>query len=296
MSRRPNRSIVDAVATILGVEPSGWTPVTERGYANNERWIARLSDGSSAFAKLAVDARTAAWLRTEYLVYSALNERFLPKMVGWRDEGDMPVLVLENLEDCLWPPPWSSSSVDAVLGALRQISATRPPAGLPSLDSYRRDLASWARVAAEPEPFLELGLCSASWLQAALPALRDAEDAAKLEGEALVHLDVRSDNICIRGESAVLVDWNFACSGNPLMNIASWLPSLAAEGGPAPEEVLPEGADELAALVSGYFAARAGLPPPATAPRVRVVQRQQLEVALPWAARALGLSVPTPGA
>jgi len=35
-----------------------------------------------------------------------------------------------------------------------------------------------------------------------------------------------------------------------------------AEGGPAPEAILPEGGAELAALFSGYFAARAGLPPP----------------------------------
>jgi hypothetical protein len=44
-----------------------------------------------------------------------------------------------------------------------------------------------------------------------------------------------------------------------------------------------------AALTAGYFAARVGLPAPPTAPAVRDVQRRQLEVALPWAARELGL-------
>ncbi len=48
---------------------------------------------------------------------------------------------------------------------------------------------------------------------------------------------------------------------------------------------------EIAAL-AGFFAARAGLAPPATAPRVRIVQREQLTVALPWACRALGLPAP----
>jgi hypothetical protein len=55
---------------------------------------------------------------------------------------------------------------------------------------------------------------------------------------------------------------------------------------------LPD-APEVAAWVAGFFAARAGLPVIPDAPRVRVVQRQQLETALPWAARALGL--PPPG-
>ena len=49
------------------------------------------------------------------------------------------------------------------------------------------------------------------------------------------------------------------------MDLAAWAPSLQAEGGPAPEAIIPSGGVELAALVSGYFAANAGLPPPATA-------------------------------
>jgi hypothetical protein len=44
--------------------------------------------------------------------------------------------------------------------------------------------------------------------------------------------------------------------------------------------------------MSGFFAARAGLPPIPTAPHVREVQLAQLRTALPWAARALGLPPP----
>jgi len=47
---------------------------------------------------------------------------------------------------------------------------------------------------------------------------------------------------------------------------------------------------------AGFFAARAGLPEISDAPQVRTVQRQQLETALPWAARALDLPpLPTKG-
>ena len=41
--------------------------------------------------------------------------------------------------------------------------------------------------------------------------------------------------------------------------------------------------------VSGFFAARAGLPEIPVAPHVRGLQRAQLRAALPWAIRALGL-------
>jgi len=41
--------------------------------------------------------------------------------------------------------------------------------------------------------------------------------------------------------------------------------------------------------MSGYMAARAGLPPPESAPGVREVQLEQLQTALPWAIRELDL-------
>ena len=70
------------------------------------------------------------------------------------------------------------------------------------------------------------------------------------------------------------------------------LPSLKLEGGPDPWELVPD-SQGFAALMAGFFAARAGLPPPPTAPTVREFQHRQAEVALPWAARELGLPPPT---
>jgi aminoglycoside phosphotransferase (APT) family kinase protein len=142
-------------------------------------------------------------------------------------------------------------------------------------------------------PFLRLHLCSHGWLDQALPILLAASEAVVLAGDALMHLDVRSDNLCLRGGQAILIDWNWAVIGNPELDVAAWLPSLHAEGGPAPEEILPDHGP-LAALLSGYWASRAGLPPIPDAPRVRELQLMQLRVALPWAARALGLPEPTP--
>lgn len=97
--------------------------------------------------------------------------------------------------------------------------------------------------------------------------------------------------MCITERRALFVDWNHACLSNPQLDLGFWLPSLAYEGGPAPEHILPD-APDIAAWVSGFFAARAGLPGIPDAPQVRLVQRQQLATALPWAARALGLPPP----
>ena len=123
------------------------------------------------------------------------------------------------------------------------------------------------------------------------PPLIDAEESAVLDGPCPTHQDVRSDNLCFREGRALLVDWNLAVLAHPDVDIAFWLPSLHAEGGPAPEDILPDAAP-LAAVVSGFFAERAGKPPIPTAPGVCRVQREQLRSALPWAARALGLAPP----
>jgi aminoglycoside phosphotransferase (APT) family kinase protein len=132
-------------------------------------------------------------------------------------------------------------------------------------------------------------------LQRFLPELKEAAAAADVGGDRLLHLDVRSDNVCLREGVAILVDWNWACVGDPLFEVAAWLPSLHAEGGPSPEEVLAPGTpglDAFAALLAGYFCAHAVKPPIPEAPHVRPLQLAQARTALPWAARALGLSQP----
>ena len=141
------------------------------------------------------------------------------------------------------------------------------------------------------KPLLSTRLCTTSWLEKALPALLQASDDAQLDGTELLHFDVRSDNLCLREGRALLFDWNLARVGNGDFDIAFWLPSLTLEGGPSPWEVLPE-AGPLAAAVAGFFAVRAGLPTPPTAPTVREFQRAQAEVALRWTASELGLPPP----
>ena len=62
----------------------------------------------------------------------------------------------------------------------------------------------------------------------------------------------------------MLVDWNNACVGNALLDTASWLPSLEAEGGPAPEDILPADtpglSDDRVAAGRLLLRSRAGLP------------------------------------
>jgi aminoglycoside phosphotransferase (APT) family kinase protein len=214
----------------------------------------------------------------------------LVERMGLDDPG-LTALVLEDLTYERWPPPWRRGEVDAVLRAVGEVAETTPPDGLPPVRE-RTEAPGWEEVERDPEPFLSTGVCSRSWLEAALPALRAAVAEAPLEGDGFLHCDVRSDNVCVRDGRALLVDWNWACVGNPVVDVAAWLPSLHLEGGPPPEEVLPDEGG-LAAWLAGSWAACAGLaPPPGAAPEVRRLQAEQAAVALRWAAGALDLPPP----
>ena len=235
--------------------------------------------------------RGADWTRAEARTYASLRGWFLPTVLGFDDDGDRPTLALEDLSAADWPPPWSDRRVAGVLDALAAIHATPPPAHLAPLDLDGG--ANWQAVAADPGPFLALGLCPEAWLTAALPALLAAAAAAPLSGGSLIHLDIRSDNLCYRDGRAVVLDWNHATIANAALDVAFWLPSLESEGGPPPESILPNAAG-LAAWVAGFFCAHAGLPFLRDAPHVRSLQLAQARTALPWAARAIGLPVPRP--
>ena len=247
------------------------------------------SAGQRAFVKLGTTELTAGWFRREHENYLSLSGPFLPRLLGFSDDGIVPVLAIEDLSEATWPPPWDDEKIAQVLDACALIHAHPIPSHVAALtDEYRDD---WDRVASDPQPFLALGLCSAAWLERAVPVLSAAAWASPIRGSALLHLDIRSDNLCFRNGRAVIIDWDGPMVGNPDLDIAVWLPSLAAEGGPQPETILPA-APELAAWTAGYFCARAGLAPITEAPHVRPLQLAQARTSLPWAARALGLPVP----
>ncbi|HEV2799754.1 MAG TPA: hypothetical protein VGW12_04610 [Pyrinomonadaceae bacterium] len=211
----------------------------------------------------------------------------MPRLLAAEESESEPILIIEDLSAEHWPPPWDERQIELTLAQINALHRTKA-----SLETFAQihDMKSenWQMVAADPAPFLSLGLADAGWLERALPLLIEYEESCPTEGESLSHFDLRSDNICLTNERAIFVDWNGACLCNSRLDLGFWLPSLAYESGVEPERILPD-APEVAAWVSGYFAARVGLPRITDAPRVRTVQRRQLETALPWAVRALDL-------
>ncbi|MFW6174459.1 MAG: aminoglycoside phosphotransferase family protein [Chloroflexota bacterium] len=289
-SRTPSRKFARRVERLLGRgEPVDWRPASG-GYTAAERWVARFRDGGSAFLKAGTTPNTARWLRNERRIYSGINAPYLARVLGWDDDGVCPLLALEDLSGAHWPPPWESHHVEGVVSALEDVRATPPPAGLSAVPED--DFRGWERIAEEPARFARAGLAPREWLENALPFLVEASKSARLDGHELVHEDVRSDNLCFSGERVLLLDWDGAYVGNADLSLALWLPSLHAEGGPPPHEIMPD-ASEWAALVSGYYAAlawqRGNLPPGEEGHAAHGLMRRLAQYALPWAVRELRL-------
>ena len=65
------------------------------------------------------------------------------------------MLVLEDLSEASWPPPWTTSYIQAVLTTLAEVRSTPPPNHLRPLDP--RLLDGWTLVADNPASFLSSG-------------------------------------------------------------------------------------------------------------------------------------------
>lgn len=260
-----------------------------QGYTCANRRILEYEDGSRVFAKTATNDETRQWLHKEYALYQAIGpQSFMAKLIGWEDDGEYPTLYLEDLSHARWPPSWHDGDVAQVLNTFEQIAQLPLQDILKPIPQKSIVYTGWEKVSADPEPFLSLGLCSESWLVSALPALMSIQQGTSKEGLDVVHRDLRSDNLCFADGRVVVIDWNWTSLSSRLMDIAFWLPSLQAEGGPAPEDVLLD-PGPWAVNAAGLWASQAGLPEVVEAPRVRYIQKLQLLYALPWAARTCGL-------
>lgn len=283
--KSPALPIIERATAVLGWAPNAWRRV-HGGYTPAARYVGSAGT-ERCFLKIATNAVTRDMLRREARAYQAIAGDFVPRFIGWDDDPDAPLLLIEDLSGARWPPPWTPALIGQVCDAIADMHARS--AGLPTASEAIPDtLGGWSRVAENPRAFLSLGLVKRAWLDRALPDLLAAEAACAVDGEALTHFDLRSDNICITASGPKFIDWAEAALGNPALDLGGWLPSLELEGGPPPEALLP-GHPEVAAWISGYFAARAGLANIPNSPRVRAIQRAQLTTALPWAQRMLGL-------
>ncbi|MBL8309376.1 MAG: aminoglycoside phosphotransferase family protein [Burkholderiales bacterium] len=268
-------AVVAAEATVSG------------GYTAATRLRLTLCDGRTLFAKIATSDETEGWLQQEWRVYQHLRGAFMPQALAFVPmEDGFHALLVEDLSRCAWPPPWSDGRVQQVLLTLDAVHASRFSPDVPRLRDDTTLTHAWEHIARAAAHWDEQCWAPQSWFTRNAAQVATLDAVAALDGDALLHADVRSDNLCFRGDQCVLFDWSSACRGNPRADLAAWMPSLIAEGGRLPEDIIAACLPQIVVL-AGYFLRQAVQPAPAHAPTLRDFQRQQGLTLLPWVERWL---------
>ncbi|HLI90696.1 MAG TPA: phosphotransferase [Ktedonobacteraceae bacterium] len=289
------------------------------GYAPTPTFRLALADGRRAFFKGTNQESNEFMknaLRQEERVYKELAPRlgqWMPQFYAAFRHADWHVLILEDLGP-VSVPPWTSGRTRAITHAVvdfhRASLDTQAPAWLPRPDEELSRF-SWTHVEQETREFQYIAALAGSeaqqalaWLQQISPTIeRLMQQPALREGPfAILHGDLRSDNLRFTRERLCLFDWPSICVGRPEWEVVPFAQSVAVDGGPCPEQVMrwyeersplrPEAVDCALVWWLTFFADRAWQPEIPGLPRVRRFQRQQLATLAFWAARRWSFPYP----
>ena len=223
-----------------------------------------------------------------------------PRLLGQTAAGDAQALVLDEVPGVHPGEPWTRAHLHLVGRACAVLQSRGRAEGalddLPSLaDVLEPALGGWRRIR-------DQGVALDGWagkhldgLVALEPGWRDA-----VAGDALLHADLRADNVLVHKQGAVLIDWPWASRGAPWFDLVLLAAEPVHAGVISPGDVLdlcrhlnlrPPSKDELRVTlvaVLGYYI-DASLREPN--PRIldpRPHHRSRVAALLPWAQAVTG--------
>jgi aminoglycoside phosphotransferase (APT) family kinase protein len=271
----------------------------------------RLADGRGMFVKAIgsdANADSPVFHRREARIVAALPAHVpVPRLLWSHDDGEggWVVLVFEEADGHHPRQPWQSDELQQVLDALAELSARLTPSPLAVSEvrsasrRVERNICGWQRLQSDPTEVLS-GLDD--WSRRNLAALAELESRAPaaVDGNTLLHFDVRADNVLLGGKHVWFFDWPHASVGAAWFDVVGLIPSVTMQGGPPPEEVFerypgshladPEAVTCAVAALSGYFTRQSLQPPPPGLPTLRAFQAAQGTVARRWLAQRTSLT------
>jgi hypothetical protein len=264
----------------------------------------RFAVGPDIFVKavgLALNQESPSLHRREATISRSLPPSpYWPRLLNAYDDGDWVALAFEAVNGRMPAHPWVKAELDAALDALAELHRLLTPSPSDAVAAASARLGNtfdgWLRLASLDA--VPAGLDG--WAERHLEQLVDLESGWRgaCDGDTLLHLDIRSDNLLLTEAGAVFVDWPHAAVGAPVLDLICWAPSVVLEGGPDPETLLhshrlygtadPATVTTLVAALAGFFVERSLQPPPPGLPTLRAFQAAQGEVALAWLQRRTG--------
>ncbi|WP_432563285.1 phosphotransferase [Kineococcus sp. SYSU DK003] len=264
-------AVHDAVADVLG-SPVVQAVSQSGGFSPGSADRVLTAAGTRAFVKAVSPAQnpvSPTMHAREARVAASLPAGLpAPQLLGAREVDGWQVLVLAEVAGRQPGLPWRATDLRLVVEALETLADVGTPCPVPGLPTARESLTGEL-----PEEALAL-----------------------LDGDTLVHLDLRADNVLLTDDGAVLVDWPHACLGPPWLDLLTLLFEVDRLGEQdLAEEVLrssrlttavdPDVLTTVLAGFSRFFLDRAAEPPPPGLPTVREFQRVQGEALAHWVAR-----------
>jgi hypothetical protein len=257
----------------------------------------RTASGDRAFVKAVsneVNADSPGMYRREIVVAGALPDVApAPRLLSSYDDGTWVGLLLQDIDGRHPVLPWQRDELQRVVATIDELAVDLTPCPLADAravgDDWRAEFRNWRGAAADGPPDGLDGWCVSN-----LDRLAELEAGweAAATGDALLHLDLRADNMLVTDDRVWIVDWPWAARGHPLFDLAAFCPSVGMQGGPEPADLLamstvgraadPDRLAVLVAAITGYFVVSALRPPPPGLPTVRAFQAAQGEVALRW--------------
>lgn len=282
LEERLGSSVVEAVT-----QPSGFSP----GLAAR----LRLEDGRRVFMKAVsgtANPDTPDIHRREARVLTAMPLHAPVARLQWTyDEHGWVALCLADVDGRHPHEPWTEEDLSLVISAAKELARDLTPSPVAvkhtAAHGFATQINGWRVARYRNESGLD------AWTMRNLDRLVDleAEAPAAAAGETLLQFDMRADNILIGDGRVFFVDWPWARIGAWWIDLLLMAPSVAMQGGPAPEDFLerigvgdvPASAiDAVICAMTGYFVVRALEPAPAGIPTVRAFQAAQGRVAIPW--------------
>jgi fructosamine-3-kinase len=241
-----------------------------------------------------------------YRDLATVLSRWMPRLYATFHCDGWHVLILEDLgpQSVL---PWTNGKTRMIthaLAAFHQSSlGSQPPAWL-TLPEEGLAQENWGQMANDSLEFQNIAALvgneapqALKWFQQISPTIENVmrQPTLKKGAYAILHGDVRSDNLRFRQGQLYLFDWPSTTLGRPEWEMVAFAQTVTVEGGSSPEQVMawyeeefPLNSDAVACALAWwltFFAHRAWQPEVPGLPRLRRFQRQQLGILISWAAR-----------
>lgn len=261
------------------------------------------ADGTRAFVKAVgepLNPQSPGLHRKEIRLASVLPEHpALPRVLATYDDGTWVALLIEDLQGRHPRLPWEQAELRRVLDTLAELAPLLDPSPLPADEigdiaaDLTETLAAWPALAAAPPADLD------PWTLRHLDRLAELAATPIASGSALVHVDLRADNVLLTADGRLCVfDWAQANVGPGWIDPVVLLLEVHAHGGhdvdailadhPLTRSVDPEQVTLAVLAISGLMQRQSRQPTPPGLPKLRAYQRAYADASADWLRRRLG--------